>query len=58
MVCSDGSDRDAGTPSTKTARIFMGIHFRFADTTALRQGRQVANWTLTRFLRPTGGRAR
>ena len=40
------------------ARIFMGIHFRFADTTALRQGRQVANWTLTRFLRPTGGRAR
>ena len=37
------------------ARIFMGIHFRFADTTALRQGRQVANWTVSHFLRPIGG---
>ncbi|MGB2717973.1 MAG: vanadium-dependent haloperoxidase [Vicinamibacterales bacterium] len=37
------------------ARIFMGIHFRFADTTALRQGRQVANWTFSHFLRPIGG---
>lgn len=38
------------------ARIFMGIHFRFADTTALRQGTHVANWTVTHYLRPTGGR--
>lgn len=37
------------------ARIFMGIHFRFADATALRQGRSVADWILTRFLRPAGG---
>lgn len=37
------------------ARIFMGIHFRFADTTAFRQGRNVANWTFTHFLRPIGG---
>jgi hypothetical protein len=37
------------------ARIFMGIHFRFADTTALRQGRHVANWTFTHYLRPIGG---
>lgn len=37
------------------ARIFMGIHFRFADTTAFRQGRHVANWTVTHFLRPIGG---
>lgn len=36
-------------------RIFMGIHFRFADTTALRQGTHVANWTFSRFLRPIGG---
>ena len=34
------------------ARIFMGIHFRFADTTALRQGRHVANWTFSHLLRP------
>lgn len=38
------------------ARIFMGIHFRFADTTALRQGRNVANWTFSHYLRPTGAR--
>ena len=38
------------------ARIFMGIHFRFADTTARRQGDHVAMWAFTRFLRPIGGR--
>ena len=37
------------------ARIFMGIHFRFAETTALRHGTHVANWTFSRFLRPIGG---
>jgi hypothetical protein len=36
------------------ARIFMGIHFRFADSVALRQGRHVANWTFSHFLRPIG----
>jgi hypothetical protein len=40
------------------ARIFMGIHFRFADTTARRQGDHVARWTVTRFLRPIGGSQR
>jgi hypothetical protein len=34
------------------ARIFMGIHYRFADTAALRQGRHVANWAFGHFLRP------
>jgi hypothetical protein len=34
------------------ARIYMGIHFRFADTTALRQGRHAANWAFGHFLRP------
>ena len=38
------------------ARVFMGIHFRFADTTALRQGRHVANWTFSHYLRPIGGK--
>jgi hypothetical protein len=37
------------------ARVFMGIHFRFADTTARRQGSHVARWAYTRFLRPIGG---
>ena len=37
------------------ARVFMGIHFRFADTTALRQGRHVANWTFSHHLRLIGG---
>ena len=36
-------------------RVFMGIHFRFADTTARRQGTHVANWTFTHYLRPIGG---
>jgi hypothetical protein len=37
------------------ARVFMGIHFRFADTDALRQGTHVANWTWSHFLRRIGG---
>lgn len=34
------------------ARIYMGVHFRFADTVALQQGRHVANWAYGHFLRP------
>jgi hypothetical protein len=34
------------------ARIYLGIHFRFGDTTALRQGRHVANWAFGHYLRP------
>ena len=34
------------------ARIYEGIHFRFADVRARRQGRQVANWAFAHFLRP------
>ena len=34
------------------ARIYMGIHYRFADTAAQRQGRHVANWAFGHFLRP------
>lgn len=37
------------------ARIYMGIHFRFADTGARRQGSHVADWTFSHFLRPIGG---
>jgi hypothetical protein len=35
------------------ARIWLGIHFRFADTAARRMGVAVANWTLERFFQPT-----
>ena len=34
------------------ARIYEGIHFRFADTTARTEGTHVANWAFARFLRP------
>ena len=34
------------------ARIYEGIHFRFADEAARRQGRQVADWIFRNFLRP------
>jgi hypothetical protein len=34
------------------ARIYEGIHFRFADEAARTQGRQVAYWAFRNFLRP------
>ncbi len=36
------------------ARIYAGIHFRFADVVARRQGAHVANWAFSHFLRPVG----
>ena len=33
------------------ARIYEGIHFRFADEAARKQGRQVADWAFSNFLR-------
>jgi hypothetical protein len=38
------------------ARILLGIHFRFADTSARTQGRQVASWAYNHFLLPLGHR--
>ena len=37
------------------ARIYLGIHFRFADTAARRQGQQVANWVFKHYLQSVGG---
>ena len=34
------------------ARVYSGIHFRFADEAARKQGRQVAQWTFKNYLRP------
>jgi hypothetical protein len=34
------------------ARILLGIHFRFADTVALRQGKQAAEWVFGHSLQP------
>ena len=36
------------------ARILQGIHFRTADEDGRRQGRQVAQWVQSHFLRPVG----
>jgi hypothetical protein len=36
------------------ARVYQGIHFRFADVVARRQGSHVANWVFSHFLRPVG----
>jgi hypothetical protein len=36
------------------ARIYEGIHFRFADEAARKQGVSVANWAFNNFLRPVG----
>jgi len=38
------------------ARVYLGIHFRFADLAARAQGRSVADWTFDHFLLPLGGR--
>ncbi|HEY8548629.1 MAG TPA: vanadium-dependent haloperoxidase [Vicinamibacterales bacterium] len=38
------------------ARMYRGIHFRFADEAARRQGQQVANWVVGGFLRKERGR--
>jgi hypothetical protein len=37
-------------------RVYEGIHFRFADTAAGRQGREVAKWTYKHALRPLHGK--
>ena len=34
------------------ARVYLGIHFRFADTEARSQGRRVANHAFKEFLQP------
>lgn len=34
------------------ARVYLGIHFRFADTAARTQGQRVAEWTFNHFLLP------
>jgi len=34
------------------ARILLGIHFRFADTVARRQGREAADWAIAHVLKP------
>jgi hypothetical protein len=36
-----------------SARIWLGIHFRFADTEARHMGVSLARWTLDRFFQPT-----
>ena len=38
------------------ARIYLGIHFRFADTAARKLGRSVANYGNRNYFRPTTGR--
>ena len=34
------------------ARVYLGIHFRFADTAARAQSRRVAKWVFKHYLRP------
>jgi hypothetical protein len=34
------------------ARVWLGIHFRFADIAAREMGRQLAAWTLDHYFQP------
>ncbi len=36
-----------------SARVYLGIHFRFANKAARTQGRSVATWVQEHFLLPT-----
>lgn len=36
------------------ARIYLGLHFRFADTAAREAGSRIAKWTFTHVLKPYG----
>jgi hypothetical protein len=38
------------------ARIYQGIHFRFADEEGRRQGARVAHWVFQKFLKPQHGK--
>jgi hypothetical protein len=38
------------------ARVWLGIHFRFADTGGARMGQQVADWALDHYFRPVNRR--
>jgi hypothetical protein len=37
---------------TVDVRIYQGIHFRWADAQARKQGRRVADWVFRHFLQP------
>ena len=37
------------------ARVWLGLHFRFADTAARHMGRQLAAWTLDHYFQPVHG---
>jgi hypothetical protein len=37
------------------ARIWLGIHFRFADTAARSMGVRLADWTLAHYFQPLHG---
>lgn len=37
------------------ARVWLGIHFRFADTGGVEMGQRVADWALTHYFRPKRG---
>jgi hypothetical protein len=34
------------------ARVWLGIHFRFADTAGVHMGQRVADWALTHYFGP------
>jgi hypothetical protein len=38
------------------ARVWLGIHFRFADTGGVDMGQRVAHWALTHYFGPSPGR--
>jgi hypothetical protein len=46
--------QNALTRDVISARVWLGIHFRFADTAGVKIGQHVANWALGHYFRPLG----
>jgi hypothetical protein len=38
------------------ARVWLGIHFRFADTAGVDMGQRVADWAIDHYFGPRKGR--
>ena len=59
LAATDGNTATTADPSWQPLRqdvvdprVWLGIHFRTADTPGARMGQQLANWALDHYFRP------
>ena len=51
-VVTDPAAARQGSADVVNVRVYQGIHFRFADVIARKQGRHVAQWDFAQILSP------